>query len=244
MDLAQPLSTTEFLAVDTETNGYARERCEMTKWARCSSAAASCTTAGRRSSGCAPLSRGIQRFTGITQAMVDGAPPPEAVLPELRAAGCGAASSSRTTRASTGGVLRQAFARAALDWPDPPVLCTVAMARRLAPLQRRRGLARAGRGAGHRGRGDAPRAAGRGDLRARVLRAVQAPVRARGDGGRGDGALRAAPRRPPAAAARSECAARAVAPAAGAPRPARTRPARASTCSATPTGARCTSASR
>src|SRR4029079_3013359 len=38
-------------------------------------------------------------------------------------------------------VLRQAFARAALDWPDPPVLCTVALARRFAPLQRRRGLA-------------------------------------------------------------------------------------------------------
>ena len=31
----------------------------------------------------APLSRGIQRFTGITQAMVDEAPPAEATLPEL-----------------------------------------------------------------------------------------------------------------------------------------------------------------
>jgi DNA polymerase-3 subunit epsilon len=38
-------------------------------------------------------------------------------------------------------VLRQAFERAGLDWPDPPVLCTVALARRLAPLQQRRGLA-------------------------------------------------------------------------------------------------------
>jgi DNA polymerase III subunit epsilon len=38
-------------------------------------------------------------------------------------------------------VLRQAFARAALTWPEPPVLCTVALARRFAPLQRRRGLA-------------------------------------------------------------------------------------------------------
>src|SRR5206468_5898635 len=38
-------------------------------------------------------------------------------------------------------VLKQAFARAALDWPEPPVLCTVALARRFAPLQRRRGLA-------------------------------------------------------------------------------------------------------
>ena len=39
------------------------------------------------------------------------------------------------------GVLRQAFSRAALTWPEPPVLCTVALARRFAPLQRRRGLA-------------------------------------------------------------------------------------------------------
>ena len=38
-------------------------------------------------------------------------------------------------------VLRQAFARAALEWPAPPVMCTVALARRFAPLQRRRGLA-------------------------------------------------------------------------------------------------------
>ena len=38
-------------------------------------------------------------------------------------------------------VLQQAFERAGLDWPEPPVLCTVALARRLAPLQRRRGLA-------------------------------------------------------------------------------------------------------
>ena len=30
-----------------------------------------------------PLGRGIQRFTGITQAMVDDAPAPEAVLPAL-----------------------------------------------------------------------------------------------------------------------------------------------------------------
>src|SRR6185312_13493429 len=37
-------------------------------------------------------------------------------------------------------VLRQAFGRIGLDWPDPPVLCTAAMARAMLPLQRRRGL--------------------------------------------------------------------------------------------------------
>src|SRR5918994_4800498 len=81
---AQPLATAEFIALDTETNGLARERCELTevgavlvgggelhdRW---------CSLVGVS----APLSRGIQRFTGITQEMVDRAPPPEAVLPDL-----------------------------------------------------------------------------------------------------------------------------------------------------------------
>ncbi len=39
------------------------------------------------------------------------------------------------------GVLRRAFERAGLDWPKPPVICTVALARRFAPLVRKRGLA-------------------------------------------------------------------------------------------------------
>ena len=139
--LAQPLATAEFIALDTETNGLARERCELTevgavlvgggelhdRWS-------SLVGVGE------PLGRGIQRFTGITQQMVDEAPPPEAVLPHLAKLLQGrvlvAHNASFDTR-----VLKQAFARAALDWPDPPVLCTVALARRFAPLQRRRGLA-------------------------------------------------------------------------------------------------------
>ena len=137
----QPLATAEFIAVDTETNGLARERCELTeigavlvgggelhdRWASLVGVSA-------------PLSRGIQRFTGITQAMVDGAPPPESVLPELARLLRGRVLIAHSARFDLG-VLRGAFARAALDWPEPPVLCTVAMARRFAPLQRRRGLA-------------------------------------------------------------------------------------------------------
>ena len=139
--LSAPLATAEFLAVDTETNGLARERCELTevgavlvgggelhdRWASLVGVSA-------------PLSRGIQRFTGISQAMVDRAPPPEAVLPELGRRLRGRVLVAHSARFDTG-VLRGAFSRAALDWPEPPVLCTVAMARRLAPLQRRRGLA-------------------------------------------------------------------------------------------------------
>ena len=139
--LAQPLATAEFLAIATETNGLARERCELTevgavlvgggelhdRWASLVGVSA-------------PLSPGIQRFTGISQAMVDAAPPPEAVLPELARRMRGRVLIAHSARFDQD-VLRRAFARAALDWPSPPILCTVALARRFAPLQRRRGLA-------------------------------------------------------------------------------------------------------
>ena len=87
-----------------------------------------------------PLSRGIQRFTGITQGMVDGAPPPEEVLGELADLLEGRVMVAHNARFDVG-VLRQAFERAGLDWPKPPVICTVALARRFAPLVRKRGLA-------------------------------------------------------------------------------------------------------
>src|SRR3954447_8831395 len=145
--LDAPLASTEFLALDTETNGLAGERCELTevgvvlvgggelhdRWS---------SLVGVR----APLSRGIQRLTGISQAMADAAPPPEAVLPELAHRLHNRVLVAHSARFGQG-VLRQAFARAALTWPEPPVLCTVALgrrprpARRFAPLQRRRGLA-------------------------------------------------------------------------------------------------------
>jgi DNA polymerase-3 subunit epsilon len=71
--------------------------------------------------------------------MLDDAPAPAAVLPELAGLLRG-----RVLVAHNAGfdvrVLRQAFERAGLPWPSPPVLCTVALARRLAPLQQRRGL--------------------------------------------------------------------------------------------------------
>jgi DNA polymerase-3 subunit epsilon len=141
MDCSQPLRTAEFLAVDTETNGLAGDACEVTeigavlvgggelhdRWE---------TLVPVR----APLSRGIQRFTGITQGMVDEAPPAETTLPDLAATLRGrvlvAHSASFDRR-----VLRQAFERAGLEWPEPPVLCTVALARRLHPLARQRRLA-------------------------------------------------------------------------------------------------------
>jgi DNA polymerase-3 subunit epsilon len=136
-----PLLTAEFLAVDTETNGLARDRCELTEVGAVLVGGGELHDRWSSLVGVgAPLSPGIQRFTGITQAMVDRAPPPEAVLPAFAARLRGRVLVAHNANFDRR-VLRQAFQRAALDWPDPPVLCTVSLARKLAPLQKRRGLA-------------------------------------------------------------------------------------------------------
>jgi DNA polymerase III subunit epsilon len=136
-----PLRDAEFLAVDVETNGRAGNDCELTEVGAVLVGAGelhdrfAALVAVRR-----PLSAGAERLTGISQAMLDAADPPERVLPSLarRLEGRvlvahGAAFDRR--------VLRQAFERDGLSWPDPPVLCTIALARRFAPLVRQRRLA-------------------------------------------------------------------------------------------------------
>jgi DNA polymerase III subunit epsilon len=138
--LAAPIATAEFMVIDTETNGLGGEDCEMTE------VGAVLVGGGelhdRWSSLCrtsAPLRRGVQRLTGITQAMVDDAPSLEDVLPrvgELLQGRVMVAHNAPFDRR----VLRQAFHRVGLEWPDPPVLCTAALARAVLPLQRRRGL--------------------------------------------------------------------------------------------------------
>ena len=139
--LDQPLAPAEFVALDTETNGYGGDLCEMTEvgavlvgGGELHETFDSLVQVER------PLSRGIQRFTGITQGMVDGAPPPEEVLAELADLLEGRVLIAHNARFDVR-VLRQAFERAGLDWPSPPALCTVMLARRFAPLARKRALA-------------------------------------------------------------------------------------------------------
>jgi DNA polymerase-3 subunit epsilon len=138
--LSQPIATAEFMVVDTETNGVSGDACEMTE------VGAVLVGGGElhdrweslvRTN--LPLRRGIQRFTGITQAMVDDAPPAEAVLPLLQSRLRGRVMVAHNAPFDRR-VLRQAFARANLEWPDPPVICTAAVARALLPLQRERKL--------------------------------------------------------------------------------------------------------
>src|SRR3954452_24051784 len=82
--LEAPLPTMEFLAVDTETNGLAGDRCELTEVGAVLVGGGELHDEFESVVGVAhPLGRGIQRFTGITQAMVDAAPAPEEVLPQL-----------------------------------------------------------------------------------------------------------------------------------------------------------------
>src|ERR1700722_19684099 len=83
--LERPLATAEFLVIDTETNGLAGDECELTE------VGAVLVGGGElhdrfsslvRTS--APLRRGIQRVTGITQPRVRGPPPAETVPPDVQ----------------------------------------------------------------------------------------------------------------------------------------------------------------
>jgi DNA polymerase III subunit epsilon len=134
------LASAEFLAVDVETNGRAGDLCELTE------VGAVLVGGGELHDRFdslvrveQPLSRGIERFTGITQAMVDCAPEPTEVLEELAELMRGrvliAHNASFDRRA-----LAQAFERAGVEWAPPPFLCTVNLARRLSPLSRQRKL--------------------------------------------------------------------------------------------------------
>src|SRR5438128_2579880 len=136
----EPIATAEFLVIDTETNGLGGDACELTE-------VGSVLVGGgelhdRWSSlvrTVVPLRRGIQRFTGITDAMSRAAPEPESVLPrfdeQLQGRVLVAHNAPFDRR-----VLRQAYARARLVWPNPPTICTAALARALLPLQRERRL--------------------------------------------------------------------------------------------------------
>ena len=132
----------EFVALDTETNGRMGDLCEVTEigavlvgGGELHDELESLLRVER------PLSRGIERFTGITQGMVDDAPPPAEVLPRIAAMLEGRVLVAHNAQFDKR-VLRQAFDRCGLKWPNPPVLCTVSMARRFAPLAGQRGLAK------------------------------------------------------------------------------------------------------
>ena len=138
--LTQPLATAEFVAVDTETNGLSGDSCELTEIGAVLVGGGELhETFESLVHTNMPLGRGVQRLTGITQEMADGAPEPDAVLPSLALMLRGRVLVAHNA-AFDRRVLRQAFTRVGLEWPDPPAICTAALARRLMPLQRERRL--------------------------------------------------------------------------------------------------------
>src|SRR3954449_478581 len=139
--LATPTAQAEYLAVDVETNGRSGALCELTE------VGAVLVGGGEVHESWSslvrpqmPLQRGIQRFTGITQAMASSAPEPEDVLPRVAEMLRGRVLVAHNAQFDRR-CLRQAFQRVGLKWPRPPVVCTVQMARRFAPLVRERKLA-------------------------------------------------------------------------------------------------------
>src|SRR3954467_3513216 len=139
--LDRRLAHAEFLVVDTETNGRGGAACELTEIGAVLVGGGELhdrfeSLVGVR----APLGRGIQRFTGITQDMVDHAPAADVVLPDVIAQLDGRVLVGHNVSFDRR-VLHQACERAGLEWPNPPSLCTVALARRFAPLARQRRLA-------------------------------------------------------------------------------------------------------
>ena len=138
--LEHATATAEFLVVDTETNGLGGEACELTE------VGAVLVGGGELHDRCLslvrcnrPLGRGIQRFTGITQEMLADAPGLEEVLPGIAERLEGRVLVAHNAPFDRR-VLRRGFELIGLEWPNPPVLCTAALARKLLPLQNRRGL--------------------------------------------------------------------------------------------------------
>ena len=214
--LDRPLRTAEFLVVDTETNGLAGDACELTevgavlvgggelhdRWE---------TLVGVR----APLRAASSASPASPRRWSTPPRPPRRRCPSSPSSWA-TGSSSRTTRRSTAGAapgLRPRRRRLAR-----PARAVHRRARAaLHPLARQRRLAALAESLGRGGRGDPPRARRRRDLRARLLRAVPAAVRARRDDRRGARAA-ALHARTPSARGRDRRRARTAAPA-GACRP-------------------------
>ena len=247
MDPSAPLATAEFLVVDTETNGLGgralRAHRDRRRARRRRRAARPLGDARRRADAAVARHPALHRdHAGDGRR---GAAAPRTCCPSSRDADARPRARRALARRSTGACCARRSSARASTWPTPPVLCTVALARRFAPLVRQRKLAALAGSLGidvevqHRALPDA-------ETCARVFCALFARLCARGDDdrGRARGCLRPArprrvrARRAPTAGAR--CAARASA----GPTSAGCPTSRASTSSATPRASRCTSASR
>lgn len=130
-DLGTPLHAATFVVVDLETTGGSPEHCRITEFG-------AVKVRGGEVLGsfqslvdpCQPVPVSISALTGITDAMVAGRPPLEAVLPTFLEFCRGAALVAHNARFDVA-FLNAGLAR--LDYPRlaNPVVCTAALARRL-----------------------------------------------------------------------------------------------------------------
>jgi DNA polymerase-3 subunit epsilon len=125
----RPFSTTDFVVVDLETTGWDPQAARITEIA-----AARITGGDLRqvfsslvAPGC-PIPGQVAALTGITDALVAGAPEIAAVLPGFLEFARGAVLIAHNAPFDVG-FLRAACQRSGLDWPDFTVLDTVAVAR-------------------------------------------------------------------------------------------------------------------
>ncbi len=132
-ELGTPLREVTFVVLDLETTGGSARRDAITE------VGAVKVRGGQRVGELGTLvdpgtsiPAGIARLTGITTAMVGGAPPLPAVLPSVLEFLSGAVLVAHNAPFDAG-FLRAACERLDRPWPRPPVLCTARLARAVLP---------------------------------------------------------------------------------------------------------------
>ncbi|MEQ3552219.1 DEDD exonuclease domain-containing protein [Pseudonocardia nematodicida] len=132
-ELGTPLREVSFVVLDLETTGGSHQRDAITE------VGAVKVRGGERLGELATLvdpgvrvPADVTRLTGITNAMLGGAPPIGAVLPSVLDFLSGAVLVAHNAPFDSG-FLRAACARSERAWPAPPVLCTARLARAVLP---------------------------------------------------------------------------------------------------------------
>lgn len=125
----RPFSTTDFVVVDLETTGWDPQAARITEIAaaRISGGDLRQVFSSLVAPGC-PIPGQVAALTGITDALVAGAPEIAAVLPGFLEFARGAVLIAHNAPFDIG-FLRAACRQSGLDWPDFTVLDTVAVAR-------------------------------------------------------------------------------------------------------------------
>lgn len=132
-ELGTPLRDVTFCVLDLETTGGSHRRDAITE------VGAVKVRGGERVGELATLvdpgvavPADVTRLTGITNAMLSGAPPLGAVLPSVLDFLAGSVLVAHNAPFDSG-FLRAACTRAERPWPSPPVLCTARLARAVLP---------------------------------------------------------------------------------------------------------------